>query len=110
MGPLTDAAIKSQVITLPGSEKVIGLWKYGAYCIGVRKRCRKIERHISDPLGTTTGEPSRDEAKRLADEWIFRNMKSTTKAYATATYWTSGTNGMEGWEPFTDAHNLRWEI
>ena len=86
-------------------------WKYGVKVFGIKKRCRKAEWHYTDKneLGPETKTVSETEAVARARAWIHQNMKTTSKAYATANLWT--TDGeFANWEPFNEEHNLRWEL
>lgn len=90
------------------------IWRYGVRCVGIKKRCRKEERHIGGDrlcsIGETTGEPDEAEAKRLALEWIANNMKSVRKAYATAARWEEASHGLIETQPFTPEWNKAWEL
>ena len=85
-------------------------WRYGVAVVGVKNRCRKVDRHVSDndELGRDT-EPCEAVAVQKAKDWISANMKSVTSAKATATLWTVD-NGMETWEICNDEHNLTFKI
>jgi hypothetical protein len=90
-----------------------GIWRYGVVVTGIKKRCRKVERHISangngTDLGETSEAPSEETARVLAKAWIAENMKTVVKAYATATYWENDGHGFLSWQPFEEAHNVRW--
>lgn len=89
------------------------VWRYGVRCQGIKKRCRKIEWHSEKSkqgLKEIEGSPSPDEAISLARSWIFNNMKTCSKAYATAQLWTLQPNGIQTWQPITAEHNLKFPI
>lgn len=95
-----------------------GVWRYGVQCYGVKNRCRKVDFHserksLGNPT-TASGLPSSQEAIDKAKSWLAANMKSHSKAFATATYWIvePRTNGFssELWEPMNEAHNLKFQI
>jgi hypothetical protein len=83
------------------------VWKYGAKAHGIKKKARKTDWHCTDKNelgGSADLDPA--EAKRLAAAWILKNMRETTKAFATATLWTHDEGGLELWQPFNKEHNL----
>jgi hypothetical protein len=90
-------------------------WTYGVTVYGIKKRCRKIERHIGGDrqqcsIGRAKGEPTKEEATPLAKQWIREHMKVCDKAYATATKWEDLGNGMASTRLLDDAWNMKWEI
>ena len=88
------------------------VWRYGVHCYGIKKKCRKPDFHsvgTRNPLKETDKEPSQEEAVSLARSWIFRNMKTCSKATATITRWTLE-GDIEKWEPFNDADNIKINI
>lgn len=91
-------------------------WRYGAVVYGIKKRCRKPDTHVSvdsngEDLKEITGTPNREEAIPLAKEWASKNMKTVSRITATASFWTQENNGCTvQWQPFNDAHNLKWEV
>jgi hypothetical protein len=88
------------------------VWRYGVKCLGVKKRCRKIDSHFTDKKELGEDEVvNSDVAISRARKWIFENMKTCQKANATATLWTLSDDGIgEVWEPFTKEHNLSWPV
>lgn len=89
------------------------VWRYGAIVIGVKNRCRKPDRHVTDKneLGPDhIGEPNEEKARELAINWAKKNFKSVQKITATATLWTILDNQSERWEPFEKSHNLKWPV
>ncbi len=87
------------------------VWKYGASVIGVKNRCRKVERHSTDKneLSPNVEQPNEETAKALALEWAQKNFKTVQKVTATATLWTIDRDS-EQWELFTKEHNLSWPV
>lgn len=84
-------------------------WDYGVSVRGVKKKCRKVDHHIVT-LSKDHLEVIEEDARRLAREWIEKNMKSVVNAIATATMWTDSGDGVKTWQPFTDSHNLKFYL
>jgi len=88
------------------------VWRYGASVVGVRNRCRNVERHVTSKkeLGfSNTGEPDAEISKALAKAWAEKNFKTVQKVTAKATLWTIDGDS-EQWELFTKEHNLSWPV
>jgi hypothetical protein len=93
------------------TQQKIGVWRYGVFCIGVKNRCRKIDRHHTDKneIGSSAIKPSEQDAIKYAKEWAALNMKSIIKLTATLTYWEQD-GQIETWAMFNDAHNIKYQI
>lgn len=92
-------------------EKV-QVWRYGASVVGIKNRCRKVDRHISgkkELYVDELGQPDAQLAKMLAKNWAEKNFKTAQKVVATATLWTIDGDS-EQWELFTKEHNLSWPV
>lgn len=85
------------------------VWRYGVQVRGIKKRCRKVDRHWSNEPLKEVDAPDKDEAYTLARQWAKDNMKTVETITATAKLWTIDGIG-EHWEPFTDEHNLSWKV
>lgn len=87
------------------------VWKYGANVVGIKKKCRKFERHFTDKneLGEVAIADPQD-ARELAKKWALANMREVKSVTATATLWSQGDDGCETWEMFNQAHNLSWPV
>ena len=86
------------------------VWKYGVTCIGVKKRCRKEDRHTQLKLKEFAA-PDEELAKEVARKWVEDNMKTVRKVEATMTMFEIEKDSMgvqvEHWQPFTKEHNIR---
>lgn len=93
------------------TQQKIGVWRYGVACIGVKNRCRKVDRHHTDKneLGESLEKPSEQATIEKAKTWLSKNMKSVQRAQATLTYWEQD-GEMETWAMFNDAHNIKYQI
>ena len=81
-------------------------WKYFAYVVGVKKRCRKSDIHHTKKLAELEI-LNEVVASELALAWAKENMKTIEKIQAVASLWTSDGPDMEQWEPMNEAHNYR---
>lgn len=85
-------------------------WKYSAYVIGVKNRCRKPDRHHAPTLEKSEKlDPER--AAKLAHDWAQANFKTIQQIQATASFHTLDESGTcETWEPMNKEHNFRKTI
>lgn len=84
-------------------------WKVSAVCHGVKKGCRKNDRHSSPVLATYAEKPSERTAIALASAWSYMNMKKIQNADAVMTYWSTE-GDIETWQPFNQDHNIKIKI
>ena len=90
-------------------ENKAGYWKIHGSIVGVKTRCRKVDRHTTPTLAIID-QPDENKARALVSDWALRNMKSVQKVRACLTFWTNSGDGCETWQPFTADHNLTYDI
>ena len=91
----------------------ISEWRYGVYCVGLKKRARTKNRHTQLNLGRGSS-LDKEIAESCARAWVACNMKSVDCIEVIAHRMDLETDSrgvtMEHWAPFTKEDNHRWAI
>lgn len=88
------------------------VWRYGAKVYGVKNKCRKEDWHLTGKSELGESDSLCEEtAKKLAKNWIIKNMRKVKegKCFATAKLWRIS-GDMEEWRPFEDSENKVWKL
>jgi hypothetical protein len=74
------------------------------FVTGIKKRCRKVDRHRFDvgqfEINEVETEEQKERIKVLGLVIIEEKMKTPIKATLKLNHWTDNGNGMTTWEPF----------
>ena len=88
-------------------------WRYGVWCLGVKKRARSRNKHTQLNIGRGST-LDREIAEAAARGWIAKNMKTVERAEVIAHRMDIVTERdgvvIEGWSPFDEESNKRWPI